>query len=311
MNTDCKNCNKKNCNKNGSQFMICGGEDRAKDYCLEQQLYCLSDKLIAMNNAYTDMQLKYDKLINNFQNLCCSQPITITDTSSITTQAIEFDCSATIMVAGGGGAGGIGIVDDFYYYSGGGGGSSECAYKVVYLKAGYTIKIKIGKGGTATTEAEPSWIEICDTFGNSVLIIQASAGENGHPNISEISEPETDRGLFDDDSEQILSRDVEPIQQITVGGGNGGGNSPFPIYNGQPGEDGEISFPSFIPPRGGKGAENALSIGGVGGISSESMIGSDGIFGSGGGGSIARSNIDLTKKLSGNGGDGIVKIRWI
>jgi hypothetical protein len=209
-----------------------------------------------------------------------------------------------VTMAAGGGAGGIGYVKGNKYISGGGGSAGNCIIKKpIKVKKGYVIKIKVGKGGNSkkNRHGEPSYIKV---YNKCCLIecIQICGGRNGYPKLKCIEDPE---------------KELYPC----------GGKTKKILYNcccfqGADGERGHMALPSQICIcagnggsnvfcDGGKGGSNMFSLGGKGGCYSKNkMLGSNGHFGSGGGGSCPRIKLDYCNNLSGNGGNGFVLIEW-
>jgi hypothetical protein len=199
-----------------------------------------------------------------------------------------------ITLVGGGGAGGIGHTSGFEYLSGGGGGGGSTILKMpICMKPDIIFKIHIGKGGCSTTgmNGEDTVVEIvCD---NEIIKLVANGGMNGFPSIN-------------------LGNDVS--------GGKGGINCENDVLSGQDGKPGSISNPSQFPPTGGNGGCSLFYKGGKGGGTffngggnggnDINMIGENGSYGSGGGGSVPQINIDINVQLSGKGGDGYVIFEW-
>lgn len=211
-----------------------------------------------------------------------------------------------ITAVGGGGAGGLGIIKDMYYYSGGGGGSgASIINKPISVVDGTILYITVGKGGDILSDMHGGETIIKITYPNSSIIetIVVDSGKNGNPSCS------------DCDTKQILNVD---------GGAQGNGVSC--LVSGNNGVNGNVSVPSFLALNagsggdsvmyaGGQGAGNTFADGGEGGhvlmnSSLNNMIGKPGKYGSGGGGSAAKSSIDKTQIASGCGGDGLVIVEW-
>lgn len=195
-----------------------------------------------------------------------------------------------ITLVGAGGAGGLGYISNNYYYSGGGGGSGAYARRIpIDVVPGHIVHINIGKGGdlSKNLDGEESYIEIVNNGGHVMKKISVNGGKNGHPR----------------------SQDDTSIE-----GGDPGVNIGAIYRNGDKGNSGSITLPSQSNVFGGNGADSGFANGGLGGghliDNNIEFIGMDGSFGSGGGGSAPRTNIDLTQKLSGNGGDGYIMIEF-
>jgi hypothetical protein len=108
--------------------------------------------------------------------------------------------------------------------------------------------------------------------------------------------------------------------ETEVDRGKGGTIDMMCINNGTDGEDGQITFPSQLMANAGNGGSTSFNKGGEGGTNyfanggnggdRSNMIGSNGMVGSGGGGSVARLNLDFTQRTSGDGGDGFILIEY-
>jgi hypothetical protein len=186
-------------------------------------------------------------------------------------------------MTGGGGAGGVGHIQDMYYYAGGGGGSAASIInKPIPVLAGDILNVTVGKGSDLRYNlvGGESIVEVLRGNAiNEILIV--GGGSNGSPNIS-------------------LS--------LNVSGGRGGVTSVYGI-NGFNGEDGMISMPSFRIAKPGTGAPSLFYPGGVGG-NAINPLGGNGLWGSGGGGSVPQSVVNFNAQVSGNGGDGVVILQW-
>lgn len=256
----------------------------------------LKNSVMANNHIVNELNNIYDLIENNIVNKkqceCTFSKgcIMFSDTSKIHTFAIDFDIDMIFctMIAGGG-AGGLGHIKNHYYYSGGGGGAGACYIKKpIKVRKGNILKIKVGAGGSLNSgqHGEDSWIEI----GEQIILVKG--GENGNPTIN---------------------------YEGQVNGGKGGNND-YEICSGRDGNPGQISIPSNISAIGGNGANSIFFNGGQGGGNYFNnggsggninyIIGIDGSYGSGGGGSCPSSKIDLNNKLSGNGGNGFVLLEW-
>lgn len=188
-----------------------------------------------------------------------------------------------VTMIGGGGAGGIGHLDG-YYYSGGGGGAGACFFRKPFpIVKGCVLNITVGMGGdiSKNEHGQPSYIEIIYPDGNNKTL-SVEGGKNGK-------------------SDNTLNTDVS--------GGHGGKSEFVSIYDGNKGENGQQGLPSFASVYGGKGGSSMLSHGGKGGTE-DNLIGIDGIFGGGGGGSVPRILTNMKGKLSGNGGSGLIIIEF-
>jgi hypothetical protein len=280
---------------------------------IQQQLNMISTSYLEVIKELHIDNNRYSTLINEINNIteeindfkmpllntgtehdnceCCK--MIYTDTTQIHKYVIKNDIKFIYLtMVGGGGAGGIGFIQNMYYYSGGGGGSGACVInKPICVEIGTIIKIKVGKGSDARFDlcGENTYVEIL--YPNLTKItVCASGGRNGRP--SSIEDPNVDGGC--------------------------GGKSYLCMLKGCRGKDGTISLPSYTSANGGDGGSSIFYKGGDGGCSYFSdgglggtvtnLLGENGKFGSGGGGSCPKSNIDRTNRISGLGGDGVVII---
>lgn len=293
---------------NSLDMQICNNMDYMQEQInfLNISYSQLIDEVICENKKYQKLASEINKIpckINEIINMdTCSHTCEhqcgkkmFTDTNKehkfVIEHDIEFICLT--MVAGGG-AGGVGFVKDMFFYSGGGGGSGACLINCpIPVKKGTIIKIQVGKGGNLNTKrnGQNTIVEIINPD-LKMQCIQTNGGENGCPSIE-------------------CEKDVS---------GGIGGISGVSVLSGANGQNGMISMPSARTAiagnggnsvffNGGNGGGNMFGIGGTGGTIDE-LIGQDGKFGSGGGGSCPRNIIDTTQKISGNGGDGLVIIEW-
>lgn len=232
---------------------------------------------------------------SNCVNICncdCKKKI-YTDTTQSHTLVINNDIKFIYLtMVGGGGAGGVGFVKNIYYYSGGGGGSGACVInKPISVTIGTIITITVGKGSDARYDLKggDTFIEILyPDLRKEVILV--NGGKNGNPLIE---------------------------CNQSVKGGEGGSNY-LCIFKGCNGHDGLISLPSYACANGGNGGSSCFYKGGNGGSSYfnsggnggciVNLLGENGVFGSGGGGSCPKSKINLECRISGCGGDGIVII---
>lgn len=233
---------------------------------------------------------------------CPSKQVMITDPTKPTLW--QPPCNETKMLfvtmVGGGGAGGVGIASNFYFYGGGGGGAGACLIKKpIELRPRAMVYISVGKGGTSDPggycHGGETIIEIRYNGITEIRLIVAG-GANGSP-TKDSSGP-----------------------GISTSGGTGGSSATVSIFAGANGENGTVSIPSQAFAQsgsggasalasGGRGGGNYISPGGNGGNESD-VCGQDGNYGSGGGGSCPRHNLDGVVKLSGNGGNGMVLIEF-
>jgi hypothetical protein len=245
------------------------------------------------------------------EKICESRKIIYTDPNNqhifIVKPGIKF---IFITAVGGGGAGGLGIIKDMYYYSGGGGGSgASIINKPISVVDGTILYITVGKGGDILSGVHGGETIIKITYPNSstIELIIVDSGKNGNPSLD------------DCDTKHVLNVD-----------GGAQGNGVTCLISGNDGMNGNVSVPSFLALNagsggdsimyaGGRGAGNTFADGGEGGHvlmkstlnnDTDVLIGKPGKYGSGGGGSAAKSFIDKTKTASGYGGDGLVIIEW-
>ena len=238
--------------------------------------------------------------INNRQHdHTCSHScgkVIYTDVNKVHQFVVEHDIEFIYLtMAAGGGAGGVGFIDNLYYYSGGGGGAGSCVInKPVKVTCGTIIHIKVGRGSDLRKdlEGEDSYVEIYHPHCKGKVIVRTKGGCNGNPNLT-------------------YNHDVS---------GGKGGDGEYCMLDGCRGEDGHISLPSYTCAlggnggaslfyKGGRGGGNYFGHGGKGG-NLDDLIGEDGSYGSGGGGSCPKTIIDLNYQVSGNGGDGVIIIEW-
>lgn len=216
---------------------------------------------------------------------------TYTETGKIHRLGIVRNISKIfVTLIGAGGAGGLGYISNNYYYSGGGGGSGAYARRIpVEVHDGYVVFIVVGKGGNLSErrDGDETYVQVLDRNGNPIRKISASGAGNGHPHT---------------------------LDDTLVDGGNAAMDNGAYFRDGLPGNNGHVSLPSQANIVGGNGADSGYAKGGIGGGTQTNdeiqFIGGDGSFGSGGGGSSPKPNIDLNEKLSGNGGDGFVMIEF-
>jgi hypothetical protein len=249
------------------------------NYCPTKQDISGSDNCCTTRQVYTDIETEHHYIVNK-------------DISYI-----------FLTMVGGGGCGGIGYVDNFYYYSGSGGGSGACIFKKpISVCIGTVIKITVGKGGNSLTNNNGTQSSVKIIYPNGKCEVSCvDGGFNGNPSI------------MDFECNKLNDN---------VKGGKGGQHHDccLAFLDGCSGEDGEVALPSFATAQpgnggssafanGGKGGSNILSEGGSGGIYTD-LVGKDGKFGSGGGGSCPRilKPEHFKDKLSGNGGNGLVII---
>lgn len=265
----------------------------------EQYNQILSELDILINNTEQthDNCLKLSETCNKSDN----KKVFITDVTKTTEIVVDQDISVVfVTMVGGGGAGGVGCVDRHRYMSGGGGGSGSCVIKKpVVVKFGDRLLIDVGRGGVATKDvkAGDTTVKVVSRCMTKETVV-VFGGCNGLPDVATASSPTE--------------------QEVRLTGGSGGVSEQHCCLQGKPGNDGMVSLPSQISNEGGDGGNsvfansggggsNIFSIGGESG-STSCIIGGDGRFGSGGGGSAPVLNVDTTRQVSGNGGDGFVLI---
>lgn len=290
---------KNNQSENDSEFM------QLQINALNQNCQSILKKMECKNNQYQQLISEIDDLrlllgthedtMTTVTNKECHKCVIYREIDKIYQFKIDKDINlAFLTMVGGGGAGGIGFVKGMYYYSAGGGGAGACYIKKpIEVQKGAIINIKVGKGGCITnnTNGEDSYVEIIHINGKKEVII-ANGGKNGFPSM-----------ILDD----------------AIKGGDGG-ESINHCLSGNSGNPGKISIPSRYVAMGGDGASSHFYKGGAGGGNyfakggnggNESIIlGLDGSFGSGGGGSAPRMQLNMEEILSGNGGNGMVMIEW-
>lgn len=216
-----------------------------------------------------------------------------------------------ISAIGGGGAGGIGCIKDMYYYNGGGGGAASCIInKPIEVMIGTILNISIGRGGCPNEcrDGGDTVINITHPDGTTDMIV-IKGGTNGHPRLK--------GNLCANRRAPASTDDFEPT--LNVDGGSCG-ESCISILKGGVGQNGSISLPSYTSAQTGTGGSSIFAMGGKGGNItplnsknpdinfSHNLLGENGKYGSGGGGSVAKYSLDLSKPLAGLGGDGFVVI---
>lgn len=273
---------------------------------INQKLCNCYKKMEAENNRYINITNEINNLYDLFDDQyispcknkceskqkCCQKSFYFTDPNIVHKYVSDSNTIIFITMVGGGGAGGIGFIDGYYYYSGGGGGAgSSYIKKPLQVYVGTILYITVGSGAKIHRDLNTDTvIEIIHPDRQKETLI-AKGGQNGCPSLK---------------------------YEQCVDGGLGGISQCCPVFSGRNGFPGRISIPSQISAAAGNGASSILYEGGVGGSSYFSVggqsgqinqiIGQDGQFGSGGGGSAPKLVIDQSQKLSGDGGNGIVII---
>lgn len=287
-----------------------------------------------LNNLY---EITYNNIIKIEECCDCSckeckdiMPASYDDPTQITT--LKYNCESPKMIfitaVGGGGAGGVGFVcGSWYYCSGGGGGAGSCIINYpVKLVKGTTLTIHVGCGGDATkcSDATDSYVTV--TYpDNTTIDVRAYRGENGIATVTNMyswmnnSSQNVHTDINDENKMSYAQHLVSYDDLLRLIKGGKGGKALTQTLIGEPGYDGQIAIPSFATTQGGTGGSSLLYTGGMGGSnmfsvggapgSIDNLIGQDGKYGSGGGGSTSLLSRSITgNKYSGNGGNGIVII---
>ena len=206
----------------------------------------------------------------------------------------NITCITATMV-GGGGAGGSGVIHNGIFYCGGGGGAGGAVINKPFIimnpeKKKLIIKCQIGKGGSGEVTGGETILTIL--LDDTVIHKQiCHGGKNG----------------------KSTNKDNN--------GGEGAGASSNDMFKGKNGVQGTISLSSVGNMNGGRGGSSAFEEGGLGGYEINQFMpdhadgyeyknnetnpqGYDGVFGSGGGGSVPGLNTP-----GGKGGDGFIIIQ--
>lgn len=290
---------------------------------------------LVINNIKDTYHTLFSNIIQNIERTKQNIKITYDDPSQIFVYNIPHDLSIMyITMVGAGGAGGIGFIrDGNTYISGGGGGGGAClTQKPVRICRDTILEIKVGQGGSMNTIPDGSDTYVKITYpDNTNLTVTCEGGKMGHPSL--LFENNINGGIGGKCSEYAPTKVFKSnLFDIKLGDGNSNNanvasfdiNSDellFSSSDGKNGDNGAISYPSQEIARGGNGGNSLFCNGGRGGgfninigdnlnLNQDDFLGGDGKLGSGGGGSIPRSNIDTTKKCSGNGGNGCVFIHF-
>lgn len=214
-----------------------------------------------------------------------------------------FKESATIRltVCGGGGAGGIGCTLNYFYIYGAGGGAGAWNSRIVSVVKGEKWIIVIGKGGNSKEHSDGFTTTVYSCIeGSEVCVAKALGGSGGSPNLDQI------HSVIDCNSLETASFNVKPLLEpgktITENGEKAAKEGVA-----QPGEQGGVSYTA----RAGNGAATEKTGAPGKGGTAEIMCGTNGAWGSGGGGSQSHViDIDVDK-YSGSGGDGYCIIEWL
>lgn len=293
---------------------------RKNDKCDEKHNYC--DRRV-YNNCYntyntynyynttsptapTTTVIEKENCPDKFPDKCSDRKydnMMITDTTKETKIKFNNNSIVEVELTGGGGAGGVGVTYQNLYLYGGGGGAGQTIKKKINVVAGEEWIITVGKGGVSKSLTNGGVTSIRSVFnGHNKFIMNANGGMNGLPINNSIN-----------------NININALDQY-VKGGKGGVNGETVIYNcvssvlcndninsiGD-GEDGQIGAPSVNAQAGCGGSTSTTGPKGYKGNSVNS-IGGDGLYGSGGGGSIPYSTLLHPDKYSGNGGNGYVKL---
>ena len=250
--------------------------------------------------------------------------------------------SVDVLAVGGGGAGGAAKYGGAYCGAGGGGAGAFVYREMLAVEPGQTFTVKVGRGGVASKTAvpgdgEPSWVT------NATANIRLTAAGGGHGGGLASGAGAAggcggggygDRvygglpngfgtGTAGGTGAKVYKSDGTTLRGIVGGGGGGAGFAGYTAsgYNGCSGGDGlfcRITGESVCYGGGGGGgaaqADNGntgnggLGGGGKGGDEGAGAAGADGFGGGGGGGSSTKST--STVYAGGNGGSGVVIIRY-
>jgi len=273
--------------------------------------------------------------------------LTFSDPNPTKPIIIRFNKSVMIEVdlVAGGGAGGIGhAISNFYFY-GGGGGTGQHINKRVMVNAGdeWTLSIGAGgssKNGTCGCDTVISIVRNNNGCGCCVTpYIIALGGQNGFPNTSGVAQMrDVINSILQQQSNStsnVSDNKFSDFKNIVAGGASGRTLSiqsklnpqfklPYSCQNQTPinkcdnpcndnggdGGPGQVAAPSINGTAGNGGEINKTGPGGQAGTPCV-VTGSDGQFGSGGGGSQPYILDICTEKFSGNGGNGYITITVI
>lgn len=244
-----------------------------------------------------------------------SDKLTISNTNAIYTivNDLDINCMLYITMTSGGGAGGIGkIMGNLFISGSGGGGGSSILNKPLHIAPNQYLCIKLGKGGSAKNNqnGENSYLKLNDENNDILYELVMEGGKNGNPSICDIDSLHINY-------EQDINGGLGGNNNLSCGSGSKINN----YLSGQNGCSGQIGIPSQLVAIGGTGGSSHLEKGGNGGGSflcsggyggnsgnTPNIIGQNGRYGSGGGGSVPLSNHNIDK-LSGDGGNSIAFIQ--
>jgi hypothetical protein len=242
-----------------------------------------------------------DTTIDNVNNSLTRNNILFNE--GVRTIRFNEDQVVEVVMTGGGGAGGIGTYDpnrNMCLAYGGGGCAGETICRMINVKGGEEWTMTVGTGGIGSEDIDGSETKIVSMYdGEKKFELVANGGVNGNPKMEVI---ETIINSNPDDN-------VDLTQDGITDGGRMDGCDCDPKCNSMcgNGEDGGIGLPSIVASAGDGGSTLFTGIGGSAG-NSDDPIGTDGVLGSGGGGSIPFITDMNSDQLSGNGGDGFIRI---
>ena len=245
-----------------------------------------------------------------------------------------------VLVVAGGGSGGS--VEDYNTAGGGGGGAGGVVYRPSYSVTGNEVDVVIGAGGTAPSGDQPGENGSNSEFGSLVALGGGGGGGNS-PDPSPGQAGGSGGGSRDEDDTLSGGDGLQPSNSSGgfgtdggggqggsgndqgAGGGGGSGEAGRPNSNDDGGDGGDgtyfgdrfrtdVGVGGWVAAGGGGGGGTSSSAGGSGGRGG----GGDGTVtggdpaedgqpntGSGGGGGGSSGG-----PLPGNGGDGVVVVRW-
>jgi hypothetical protein len=223
------------------------------------------------------------------------------------TMYIRFKQNLTISytIVGGGGAGGIGFAIKHYYIYGGGGAAGDGVTGIRNVCENEIWKIIIGKGGDSKcgTNGKPTILENNGSKYCDKLKISVNGGKNGSPSsdvihiVTSMGDEELCEYFESYNANKLVcggENSLDDILNEQTKSGNSGGVGTISVTS-SPGDGGYTSLTGF---HGKSGCTNNL-------------IGCDGKFGSGGGGSSSVNFSSDSTKYSANGGNGYLLINII
>ena len=269
------------------------------------------------------------------------QIVRFTDTAAAQSWTVPEGVTAVdVLAVGGGGAGGAAKYNKAYCGAGGGGAGAFIYNEGLAVAPGQVFTVKVGKGGIASTTAVPGDGEASEVVNETANIsLTAAGGGHGGGCVSGAGAAGgCGGGGYDDKvygglpnglgtgtsggSGAKIKKSNDTVRGVVGGGGGGAGFAGYTArsYNGCSGGDGlfcRITGESVCYGGGGGGgaaqADNGntgnggLGGGGKGGDEGAGTAGTDGLGGGGGGGS---STSKTTVYKGGNGGSGVVIIRY-